>query len=143
MPYQKEVHQWQGLVRDYENDMYGGVNAATYLNYMEEARKWFLAQYGFDLKEMFGRDLGFIVTRYEIDYKLSLLAGDAFVVETSMERVSRLKVKFLQRIYKLPTRQLAVECTNYGIPISVSSNRPVWPAELDEKLKDFPILEKL
>jgi acyl-CoA thioester hydrolase len=137
------IYQWKSQVRDYELDGYGGVNAATYMNYMEEARKHFLAAYGFNLMEMFKRDLGFIGTRYEIDYKLSLVAGDEFVVETSMERVSRLKVKFFQQIYKLPERKLAVECTNYGIPITVSTNRPTWPVELDEKLKDFPIQSKL
>ena len=139
---EKSIHQWTSQVRDYEADVYGGVNAATYMNYMEEARKWFLAQHGFNLKEMFDRDLGFIGTRYEIDYKLSLFPGDEFVVETSMERVSRLKVKFTQQIYKLHERTLAVECTNYGIPITVSTNRPTWPAELDELLKDFPIQPK-
>jgi acyl-CoA thioester hydrolase len=136
------IHQWQSKVRDYEADMYGGVNAATYMNYMEEARKWFLAQYGFNLKEMFDRDLGFVGTRYEIDYKLSLYPGDEFVIETSMVRMSRLQVKFTQHIYKLPDRKLAIDCTNYGLPITVSTNRPNWPVELDELLKDFPIQPK-
>lgn len=138
-----KVHRWQSQVRDYEVDMYGGVNAATYLNYLEEARKGYLAQYDFNLKEMFDRDLGFIVTRYEIDYKLSLVAGDEFVIRTSMERVSRLKVRFFQQISRLADPpQLAVECTNYGIPIRVSTNKPIWPVELDEKLKAFQIPSK-
>ncbi len=136
------VHQWQGKVRDYEADMYGGVNTATYMNYMEEARKWFLAQFGFNLKEMFDRDLGFVATRYEVDYKLSLYPGDEFVIETSMLRLSRVQVKFTQHIYRLPDRKLALGCTNHGLPITVSTNRPTWPAELDELLKDFPIQPK-
>jgi YbgC/YbaW family acyl-CoA thioester hydrolase len=70
------------------------------MNFLEEARKWFLAQYGFNLKEMFARDLGFIVTRYEIDYKLSLVAGEEFVIETSMEQISRVQVKFMLKTLK-------------------------------------------
>lgn len=136
------VHQWKSQVRDYESDLYGGVNAATYINYMEEARKWFLAHYGFNLKEMFDRNLGFIVTRYEIDYKASLVAGDEFVVETTMERISRIQVEFTQHVYSLPGRKLVVTSKNLGIPIAVSTNRPVWPAELDEKLAAFPIRGK-
>lgn len=136
------LHKWHGKIRDYEADMYGGVNAATYMNFMEEARKWFLEQYGFNLKKMFARDLGFVATRYEIDYKISLYPGDDFVVETSMVRVSRLQVKFSQHIYKLPGRELAIACTNYGLPITVSTNRPTWPTELDQLLKDFPIQGK-
>lgn len=123
--------------------MYGGVGAGTYLNFMEEARKCFLAQYGFNLKEMFDRGLGFVGSRFEVDYRLSLYPGQEFVVETRMVRTSRLQVKFTQQIYKLPDRKLAVECTNYGLPISVATGRPTWPSELDELLKDFPIQPKM
>jgi len=136
------VHQWQSRVRDYEGDIYGGVNAATYMNFMEEARKWFLAQYGFNLKAMFERDLGFVGTRYEIDYKLSLYPGDEFVIETSMVRTSRLLVKFTQHVFRLPDRKLALECTNYGLPITVSTGKPTWPIELEDLLMDFPIQPK-
>lgn len=130
---------WTSKVRDYEMDAYGGVNAATYLNYMEEARKEYLALLKFDLAELAKKNIGFVVIRYEVDYRCSLIAGDHFVVETSMERVSRIKVIFHQSIYRLPDRKPAVSCQNSGIPINIKRNRPEWPPELDILLKDFPI----
>jgi acyl-CoA thioester hydrolase len=133
-------HQWSSQVRDYEIDGYGGVNAAIYLNYMEEARKQFLYSLGFDYKAMAQRNLGFVVGRYEIDFVVSLVAGDEFVVETHMERVSRCRVEFHQLIYRLPGMELAVKCKNIGLPINIKRNRVEWPAELDVLLKDFPVL---
>lgn len=133
------MHEWKSQVRGYEVDSGGGINAATYLNYMEEARKHFLAGFGFDLMAMFKRDLGFVASRYEIDFLWSLIGGDEFVVETAMERISRLQVEFTQHIYRLPDRKPVVKCKNLGLAINVSKNRPVWPPELDELLKDFPI----
>ena len=137
------MKSWSSQVRDYEVDVYGGVNAATYLNYMEEARKHFLADLGFDLLAMFKRNLGFVVGRYEIDYLAPLVGGEHFVVETSMQRISRVQVEFTQDIYRSVDRKHAVKCKNLGLPVNVAMNRVEWPTELDELLKDFPIRPKI
>ena len=124
------MHSWESQVRDYEVDVYGGVNAATDLNYMEEARKHFLATLGFDLLAMFKRNLGFVVGRYEIDYLAPLVGGDHFVVETSMESVSRPQVEFAQNIYRLVDRRHAVRCKNWDCRSTwqriVPSGLPSW-----------------
>ena len=132
-------HQWRSQVRDYEVDGFGGVNAATYLNYMEEARKHFLATLGIHPFELMRQhDLGFVVGRYEVDYLGSLVGGDAFEVTTSMARVSRLRVEFTQTIHRLPDGALVVRCKNIGLPVDVRLNKPVWPPLLDGLLADFP-----
>lgn len=134
-----KMHTWTSQVRDYEVDFYGGVNAATYLNYMEEARKHYLASIGIDVVQFFKRGIGFVVGRYEIDYLWSLGPGDHFTVETSMERVSRVKVEFIQYIYRQEDTKLVVKCKNIGLPIDVLANKVCWPAELNEILAAFPI----
>lgn len=133
------MHTWQSHVRDYEVDFYGGVNAATYLNYMEEARKHFLKEAGLDLLDFWKKGVGFVVTRYEVDYQWSLVSGEAFVVETTMERISRLKVEFIQHIYRAADRKLVLKCKNWGLPIDVKANKATWPPELDVILAAFPI----
>jgi acyl-CoA thioester hydrolase len=92
---------------------------------------------------MFKRNIGFVVSRYEIDYLWSLYGGDEFVIETAMERISRLQVEFVQNIYRLPDRKPIVRCKNVGLPINVAQNKAQWPPELDELLKDFPIRQKI
>lgn len=130
---------WNTQVRDYECDGYGGVNHATYLNYMEEARKWYLAVLNFDLAALAKRNIGFVVTRYEVDYRLSLVSGDEFVVETKMERISRIQVQFTQNIFRLPDRKIVVKSINFGVPINIKSSRPEWPEEIEKLMADFPI----
>lgn len=130
---------WITHVRDYECDAYGGVNHATYLSYMEEARKWYLTALNFDLAALAKRNIGFVVTRCQIKYQLSLVGGDKFVVETKMDRVSRIQVRFTQNIFRLPDRAVVVESVNFGIPIDIKSNRPTLPEEIKKLLADFPI----
>ena len=137
------MHKWVNQVRDYEVDFYGGVNAATYLNYMEEARKHFLASIGIDVVQFFKRGIGFVVGRYEIDYLWSLVPGDHFLVETSMERVSPVKVEFTQKVYRQQDKKLAVKCKNIGLAIDIQANKVYWPTELDEILVGFPIRSKV
>jgi acyl-CoA thioester hydrolase len=131
---------WCGQVRDYEVDSFGGVNAATYLNWMEEARKHYLNAIGINIQELFKKNIGFVVGRYEIDYLRSLIGGDYFVVQTTMDRVSRLKVQFLQNIYRMSDMAPSVRCKNVGIPIDVAANKACWPPLLDEILAGFPIV---
>ncbi len=132
-------HRWRSQVRDYEVDGFGGVNAATYLNYMEEARKHYLATLGIHpFKLAREHNLGFVVGRYEVDYLRSLVDGDMFEVVTSMARVSRLRVEFTQAIHRLPDGVLVVRSRNIGLPLDIRRNKPVWPPLLDELLVDFP-----
>jgi YbgC/YbaW family acyl-CoA thioester hydrolase len=136
------MHTWTSQVRDYEVDFYGGVNAATYLNYMEEARKHYLAEIGIDVIAFFRRGTGFVVGRYEINYLRSLVSGDVFVVETVMERVSEVKVEFAQQILREIDKQVCVKCKNTGVAVSTMTNKVHWPEELDQILIDFPIRKR-
>lgn len=134
-----DIHSFSIVVRDYEVDSYGGVNNATFLHYMEEARKYYLATLGFDLRALFHKNVGFVVSRYEVDYLRSLTAGDRIVIETSMIRLSRLQFQFTQNIFLLPDRTPVVRSKNMGIPINIEKNRPQWSPELDSLLAGFPI----
>lgn len=136
------THAYTLTVRDYEVDSYGGVNNATFLNYMEEGRKLYLATIGLDLRALFYKNIGFVVTRYEIDYLRSLAAGDEVEIETSMTRLSRLKFRFEQNIYLLPGRVPVVKAINIGVPINVAKNRAEWAPELDALLGHFPVPQK-
>ncbi|MBI1891863.1 MAG: acyl-CoA thioesterase [Burkholderiales bacterium] len=135
-------HSYTLTVRDYEVDSYGGVNNATFLNYMEEGRKLYLATIGLDLRALFYKNIGFVVTRYEIDYLRSLVAGNEIEIETNMTRLSRLKFQFEQNIYLLPERVPVVKAINTGVPINVEKNRAEWSPELDELLGHFLVPAK-
>ncbi len=117
-------------VRDYECDMQGVVNNAVYQNYLEHARHEYLKSIGIDFAAMTAEKINLVVTRIEIDYKLSLVSGDRFIVEIETERVSPVRFAFQQSIYRLPDRKLVVKANVIGTALN-AKGRPQFPKELD------------
>ena len=64
------MYSWESEVRDYECDLQGIVNNATYQNYLEHARHLFLKAKGIDFAEVTARGIYLIVVRVEIDYRV-------------------------------------------------------------------------
>jgi acyl-CoA thioester hydrolase len=121
-------------VRDYECDMQGVVNNAVYQNYLEHARHEFLKSIGIDFADFTARGINMVVTRVEIDYRLSLKSGDCFVVEVSPERISPVRIGFRQRISRLPDKKTVVQALVTGTALS-ATGRPRIPEELDSLLR--------
>jgi acyl-CoA thioester hydrolase len=87
-------------VRDYECDLQGIVNNATYQNYLEHTRHEFLQSKGIDFAAYHDEGVDLVLIKAEIEYKKSLLPGDVFKVTLRLEQVGRLKFIFHQEIYK-------------------------------------------
>jgi acyl-CoA thioester hydrolase len=69
-------------VRTYECDMYGHVNNANYLNYLEHARFEYLRDIGFDFLQATKAGYGIFIARIEIDYKAPATTDDFLAVKT-------------------------------------------------------------
>ena len=136
-------------VRDYVCDFQGIVNNAVYLNYLEHARHVFAKSVSLDVVELATRGINVVLVRSEIEYRASLRIGDSFAVALDVERLSRLKFPFDQRIYRIPA-----ECTEES-HIEIRSNlilkarmtatalnvrgRPFQPPELDVLFRKEPM----
>jgi acyl-CoA thioester hydrolase len=116
-------------VRDYECDLQGVVNNAVYQHYLEHARHEYLKGIGMNFAALAAQGINLVVTRVEIDYKLSLTSGDRFVVEVSLERLSPLRIGFRQDIYRLPDRKTAIRALVTGTALN-AKGRPQMPKEL-------------
>ena len=140
-------------VRDYEVDMEGIVNNAVYLNYLEHARHQFLKSVGIDFAELIRRGMHPVVVRAEVDYKLALRSGDRFRVRVGLERVSTLRIAFVQDIYRLADaghaadtaetngveldrKNLAIQARIIGAVIS-ASGRPIPPEEMHPRFAEL------
>ncbi len=117
-------------VRDYEVDMFGVVNNACYLNYLEHARHIFLQSQKIDIACLGAQGFNPVVTHIEIGYKQSLRSGDHFVVQLALENVSRVRFVFIQDIYRLPSRGLVATARIVGTVIS-PTGRPKLPREFE------------
>ena len=116
-------------VRDYECDMQGIVNNAVYQNYLEWARHEYLLSRGLSFAELTSRGVIIMITRAELDYRLSLQAGDSFEVSVKASHPSRVRLVFEQEIHRQPTAELMLEARITATAVN-QHKRPYFPDEL-------------
>lgn len=110
--------QLEFKVRDYECDMQGIVNNGVYFNYLEHARHEFLLDKGIDFADLTEQKIHLVVVRSEMDYKSSLTSGDQFVVTVDVERVSKVKFGFRQRVIRLQDEKVCLEALVTGTALN-------------------------
>ncbi len=120
-------------VRDYECDLQGVVNNAVYQNYTEHARHEFLKSRGLDFAALTASGLHVMVTRAELDYLRSLRSGDLFRVSVQTERVSRLRMAFVQQITLLP-QGTPILNARFVVAAVNAQGRPCFPEQLEQLL---------
>ena len=123
------------LVRDYECDLQGIVNNAVYQNYLEHARHEYLKSIGVNFKAFTDKGINLVVARVELDYKLSLTSGDSFIVTVNFVKESRIKLAFLQNIYRFADEKLVLKGKVIGVALN-DKGRPFMPKEFQEVLHD-------
>lgn len=126
---EQPVFSLEMAVRDYECDLQGVVNNAVYQNYLEHARHEYLKTINIDFAALSAQGINLVVTRAEIDYRISLTSGDRFVVEIRMERLSPVRIGFHQKIYRLPDRKLSIQALVTGTALN-AKGRPQIPEAL-------------
>ena len=99
------IYEIEMKVRDYECDLQCIVNNANYQHYMEHARHEFLESVGANFAELSQQGINAMVSRVEIDYKLSLTSGDRFVIKLNIAREG-IKLVFFEDIYRLADNKL-------------------------------------
>lgn len=122
-------------VRDYELDMQGIVNNGVYFNYLEHARHEFLLEKGVDFAALAEQGIHLVVIRSELDYKASLKSGDRFVVEVKVERLSKVKFGFRQRVIRLSDEKVCVEGLVTGTALN-KRGRPYLSPELESLFEE-------
>ena len=106
-------------VRDYECDLQCIVNNANYQHYMEHARHEFLESAGANFGQLHLQGIDAMVSHAEIDYKVSLISGDRFIVRLNIAREG-VKLVFFEDIYRLSDNRLCAKgrvesiCVDHG-----------------------------
>ena len=108
-------YELEFAVRDYECDLQGIVNNGVYLNYFEHARHSFMIAKKIDFAGLHAEGIDLVVSRIEIDYKLSLTSGDLFVVRVNTFSEGQLRLVFEQDIFKLPDYKLVAHAKVMGV----------------------------
>ena len=122
-------------VRDYECDMQGYVNNAVYQNYLEHARHEYLQKLGINFAILAKQKINLVVVRAELDYKFPLQSGDHFWIGLNLERISKIRFKFWQDLYRYPDGKLVLKSIIIGTSLN-EKGRPQLFKEVDDLLPD-------
>ncbi|MBT8041946.1 MAG: acyl-CoA thioesterase [Kiritimatiellales bacterium] len=124
------VFEMEMMVRDYECDLQGIVNNSVYQNYLEHCRHEFLHEIGLDFSELCAEGIDAVVTRIELDYKLSLKPRDVFVVKLGMHKEGRVRFVFDQAITRKSDGKGVLEAQVTGV--LTRNGRPIAPRLFDD-----------
>jgi acyl-CoA thioester hydrolase len=95
----------------YDTDCGGVVYYANYLKYLEEARTEYFEARGIFVKEIWGKGIGFVVARQEIDYKFPGVYDDVLDIRTWVSKVSRASMEFEYEIKNQADKTIAAAKT--------------------------------
>jgi len=118
-------------VRGYHLDLYGHVNNARYLEFLEEAR-WAMIEEKIDLGELKERGIGMVVVNINIDYKLPAGLGAVLQVTSRISRVGSKSATVEQSITEKRTGQLIAGALVTFVVIDINSQKV---KTLDESLR--------
>jgi len=86
-------------VRSYEIDLYGHVNNATYLNYLEHGRVQSLEQTGKSFQQYMDENIFIVIAKINISYLKPAFLDDELDISTTIKSVGRTSVVLNQEIY--------------------------------------------
>ena len=120
-----------------DTDASGRVYHANYLKFLERSRTDLIYQTNYSHEELLKKfDLIFVVKECSISFKKPAFFEDLIKVTSEIDQLSRVKIKFNQKIYR--ESNLLVQASVLVIPVNSSGKISKLPNELYfflEKLK--------
>jgi acyl-CoA thioester hydrolase len=120
-----------------DTDASGRVYHANYLKFLERSRTDLIYQTNYTHEELLKKfDLIFVVKECSISFKKPAFFEDLIKVTSEIDQLSRVKIKFNQKIYR--ETNLLVQASVLVIPVNSSGKISKLPNELYfflEKLK--------
>jgi len=95
-------------VRGYHLDLFGHVNNARYLEFLEEGR-WAFADQHLELLEWRKRGIIFSVVNININYRRPALMGDMIEIRTTVARLGKASAVMHQDIFLKGTQKLVAD----------------------------------
>lgn len=126
---------YQCAIRVYYEDTDAGgiVYYANYLKFFERARTEWLRSLEINQSTFLEQNIGFVVTKVEMDNKASAQLDDLLNVTTSISRLKAASIVFTQQITNqdkqvLCTANIKVACVNLSIAKPLSIPKPILGA---------------
>jgi len=122
------AHQTEIKVRGYHLDLYGHVNNARYLEFLEEGR-WSAFEKTVDYRQMAEKGYAFNVVNININYRRPAFLNEALVIETALSKLGRRSGVVNQKITLKGTETVVAEAdVTFVIYDLKKSGLPYWRA---------------
>jgi thioesterase-3 len=118
------AHLCRIKVRGYHLDLYGHVNNARYLEFLEEAR-WSLMEDRANLAGLLDSGLAFIVVNINIDFKRAATTGDVLEIATSLSGIGNRSMVFRQAVTLAGTDDLVAQADSTFVLVDSATGRAV------------------
>ncbi len=112
-------------VRGYQEDRFGHVNNARYLEFLEEARWAHLEERGLDGAFFRRHEIFPVVVRLSISYRRPASAGDLLEVTARVSSVGRRRVVIAQEARFASTGEVCIEAEVTAVFLDAQSGRPI------------------
>ena len=130
------IHTFNFRVYYEDTDAGGIVYHANYLKFAERARTEFLHKIGLSNQKLLKKNMAFVVSKIEIDYKRPAVLEDNLTVETSIMKMGAATMLLRQDIKR---QEEVISNLKVSVAVvSLSEKRPVrLPEEFREKFEKF------
>ncbi len=125
-------HRYRMKVRFSECDMYGHVNHAAYLSFLENARIDLLEKIDQPLERLTAAGISLFVVKITIEYKKPAFFNDVLEVISSSEQNSRIGGTFIQRIMR--GKELVAEAAVKWVCVDESGRPRKLPEGIEKVL---------
>ena len=127
------THETHIKVRGYHLDLYGHVNNARYLEFLEEARWTFFEERG-DLPWFLQSGLALVVVNINIDYRYPATMGDPLAIATSVKTIGSRSAVMHQHVTLAGTDKIVAQADVTFVVFDAKQNKAVT---LDGQLKEL------
>ncbi len=117
-------HYHEIKVRGFHTDMFGHVNNARYLEFLEEARWEFLEDH-LEYKKWQKLDRAFIVVNINISYRQPSVLSDLLEIESYVSKIGNKSGTIHQNIYKKDSRIKITDADITFVVINTKTNKSV------------------
>lgn len=112
-------------VRGYHVDVFGHVNHARYVEFLEEARWAFFDRHRPVVDRLHARGISHAVVRLVVNYRRAACVGDDLRVVTSIKEVRRSSVSVEQAIVRLGDNQPIADAEITNVFLDRKTGKPV------------------
>ena len=121
------------ITRGYHMDIYGHVNNARYLEFLEEDR-WAQLEAAIDLDSWSSRGLVFMVVNINVNYRRAVGPGVRLEVSTGVETIGNRSAVLKQEIRLKSSQDIAVDALVTFVIVGPDGSAVVMEGEVKEEL---------